>query len=408
MAASVARRRLAINVSLLASVVVGGATYAGQPSRLGGPIEETGQLDGVRFHIAIPENWNGGLVMYMHGYLPPEATYPPFPGEEGYVESGGPRGIRLPAVAADMGYAVARSAYSRQGFAMEEGVTETDALREYFRNKYGPTHPTIIAGGHNGGLMTYDAIERYADHYDGALAVGGIGAPKLEWLKRRAFDMRVLFDYLYPETPGSVVEFPEGQTWSSLRPQLTEIIAADPDRARPLLDLYHLKNTAELARCVNLYTSILGDLYTSRAGGNAFDNRNTVYCGLPDDGKVNREVSRHASDPQAVAYLKEWNSPTCRITKPIIGVNALHDPVVPVQAQRDYAEMCEREGTSGLFVQFWMDQASPAPSDEAMAFLITALAEWITNGTRPEPGELEAAMVRWKNRDDSSQSGGAS
>jgi len=363
---------------------------AGPPVQ--GPIEETGVLNGARYYIVIPENWNGGLVMYMHGYLPPEAEHPPFPGEEG-AGSGGIRGIQLPEVAAGMGWAVARSAYSRQGFAMEEGVTETDALREYFQGKYGATSPTIIAGGHNGGLMTYDAIERFADHYDGALAIGGIGAPKLEWLKERAFDMRVLFDYLYPETPGSVVEFPKGQTWSSFRPQLMEIIERDPERAEPLLRLYDLKSTAELARCVNLYTSILGDLYTNRAGGNAFDNTNTVYTGFADDGKVNREVPRYTAEEKAVAYLKEWNTPTCRISKPVIGVNALHDAVVPVSGQRRYAEMCEREGTSGLFVQIWMDQASPAPSNEAMAFLLDALAGWITDGRRPESGELARMMA---------------
>jgi hypothetical protein len=373
--------------------VVVAAALAEEPARVEGPITETGELDGARFLITIPESWNGGLVMYMHGYLPPEVAHPPFPGEKGYSAEGGRiRGIQLPEVAGQLGFAVARSAYSRQGFAMEEGVTETDALREYFQKKYGGTYPTIIAGGHNGGLMTYDAIERYGDHYDGALAIGGMGAPKLEWLKERAFDMRVLFDYLYPETPGSVVEFPDGQTWSSFRPQLMEIIAADPDRAKPLLQLYHLKNTAELARCVNLYTSILGDLYTNRAGGSAFDNTNTVYYGFPDNAKVNREVRRYESDPEAVAYVKEWNTPTCRIDKPVIGVNALHDAVVPVQSQRFYAEMCEREGRSQLFVQLWMDQASPAPSDEGMAFLLTALADWIKDGRRPEPGELERAM----------------
>jgi pimeloyl-ACP methyl ester carboxylesterase len=385
-------------VVAISLVGIPAAVMAGLPVE--GPAEETGVLDGARFYIVIPEDWNGGLVMYMHGYLPPEIEHPPFPGEEG-AGGGGIRGIQLPEVAVELGYAVARSAYSRQGFAMEEGVTETDALREYFQEKYGATYPTIIAGGHNGGLMTYDAIERFADHYDGALAIGGIGAPKLEWLKERAFDMRVLFDHLYPKTPGSVVEFPEGQTWSSFRPQLMEIIAEDPERAAPLLRLYDLESNADLARCVNLYTSILGDLYTNRAGGNAFDNTNTVYTGFPDDAEVNRGVERYTSDPEAVAYVREWNTPRCRITKPVIGVNGLDDPVVPVSSQRRYAEMCEREGTSGLFVQLWMDQASPSPSNEGMAFLLTALADWIQGGKRPERGELARVMA-------ASSSGGVS
>ncbi len=383
------RARVARSVPLMAALVLATAPLEAEKSPLvKGPVEETGALDGARFHIAIPQNWNGGLVMYMHGYSPPESRYPPFPGEEGYTPRPPGTTIEFPAAALRFGYAVARSAYSRQGMALEEGVTETDALRSYFQRKYGKTYPTLIAGGHNGGLMAYDAIERYADHYDGGLAIGGIGGPKLEWLKERAFDLRVLFDYLYPETPGSVVEFPEGQTWRNFRPQLEAIIARDPDRARPLLDLYDLSSNADLARCVNLYTSILGDLYQNRARGNAFDNTNTVYTGFPDDGAVNRGVERYQSDPEAVAYVKEWNSPTCRLRKPMLAVNALRDPVVPVRDQQRYAEMCEREGRSHLFVQTWMDQASPAPSDEGMAYLLGALTDWVVKGTRPTPGEL--------------------
>src|ERR1700680_1959097 len=29
---------------------------------------ETGEINGARFRIDMPEKWNGGLVMYCHGY----------------------------------------------------------------------------------------------------------------------------------------------------------------------------------------------------------------------------------------------------------------------------------------------------------------------------------------------------
>ena len=35
-----------------------------------GPRLETGEINGAKFRIDIPENWNGGLVMYCHGYNP--------------------------------------------------------------------------------------------------------------------------------------------------------------------------------------------------------------------------------------------------------------------------------------------------------------------------------------------------
>jgi hypothetical protein len=34
------------------------------------PRSEIGELNGAGFRISVPEKWNGGLVMYCHGYSP--------------------------------------------------------------------------------------------------------------------------------------------------------------------------------------------------------------------------------------------------------------------------------------------------------------------------------------------------
>ncbi len=36
---------------------------------------ELGDLNGAKFRIDVPENWNGGLVIYCHGYNPAPVTY---------------------------------------------------------------------------------------------------------------------------------------------------------------------------------------------------------------------------------------------------------------------------------------------------------------------------------------------
>ena len=41
------------------------------------PRTETGEIDGAKFRIDVPENWNGGLVMYCHGYNPKPVSYVP-------------------------------------------------------------------------------------------------------------------------------------------------------------------------------------------------------------------------------------------------------------------------------------------------------------------------------------------
>src|SRR6202140_2029939 len=96
--------------------------------------QEIGEINGAKFRIDIPENWNGGLVMYCHGYSPIAGTY-----KEG----------KLPAVLAvftEQGYALAQSGYAAGGWAIQEAVADTEALRRYFAGKYGQPKETFVTG----------------------------------------------------------------------------------------------------------------------------------------------------------------------------------------------------------------------------------------------------------------------
>jgi hypothetical protein len=195
-----------------------------------------------------------------------------------------------------------------------------------------------------------------------------------------------------------VVDFPDGVGFLRYREAARKAVAEHPERAAPLLEMFDLADVGELAVCVTLYSSILQDLCVNRAHGNAFDNTNTVYSGSGDDATLNREVARYRADPEAVAYLKSWNTPTCALSRPLLAVNPLGDPIVPIQYTPPYAEACERAGNSELFVQMWMDQASPVPSGAGFVAAFRALDDWIRNGSRPAPGELAAGVTA--NRDD--------
>ena len=79
---------------------------------------EKGNLNGATYTIAIPENWKGKLVMYAHGY---EFVGAP-------KQSENPRFAEGMKIFLDRGFAVAASDYSLQGFALPQGVDETEAL----------------------------------------------------------------------------------------------------------------------------------------------------------------------------------------------------------------------------------------------------------------------------------------
>jgi len=352
------------------------------------PVAETGEINGARFRVDIPENWNGGLVVWIHGYrpagLPPRLPGDPAEQGQGVVSSS----ESVTQIALSLGYAVAQSAFRIQGFALREGAEDSEALRQYFKRKYGKSYPAIVAGNHMGGLITYDVIERFPDSYDGALPMGGTAEPKLEFLKSRMFDLRLLFDHFIPGLSGSVVEFPQSLSHSGIMAQSKDLMKQKPEETKMLLRIFGIRNEEGMARTLATYTLVLRDVYNS-ARGNAFDNRNTYYKGSDDDLKLNREIKRYQSDPKAVEHVRQLPAPSGRITKPVLALNPHGDPVVPIESTHYYDTATQRTGTSHLYVQMWVEAPWASYKPEEIRRALELLAEWIKHGKRPTPGELK-------------------
>lgn len=336
---------------------------------------EEGSLAGAPFRIDIPQNWNGSLVMYAHGYN--VAGYnPPFQ-------------VDFAQTAGALGFAVAQSRYSRQGWAAREGILETEALRKYFAEKYGTTSPTIIAGHSQGGAITYGTIERYPEVYDGALPFCAVGPSALEFFKERVFDMRVLFDHYFPGLPGSAVVFPEGtETISRYKPIIADMIAKDPEKAAAFARLTSLSSTDSIPEVIALWSEMLRE-FGERTGGNPFDNTDTLYAGSADDAALNRQIGRFAADEKAEAYLREWVTLNGDISDPVLAVHTLVDDLIPPAFANQYAALTARKGTSQRYVQRWVDRNghcafNPGETKEALRLL----AEWIKSGKAPAAGEL--------------------
>ncbi len=45
--------------------------FSSDTASAAGKVDATGTNDGAAFKIDIPANWNGTLVLYSHGYVPP-------------------------------------------------------------------------------------------------------------------------------------------------------------------------------------------------------------------------------------------------------------------------------------------------------------------------------------------------
>src|SRR5947209_9404488 len=84
------------------------------------PRVEIGDINSASFRIDIPDQWNGGLVMYCHGY----AAQP--------VKFDERKPTAVMNVFLNAGYAIAQSGYAGGGWAIQEAIEDTEGLRRYF------------------------------------------------------------------------------------------------------------------------------------------------------------------------------------------------------------------------------------------------------------------------------------
>ena len=343
------------------------------------PKLETGSINGAAFRIDVPENWNGGLVVYCHGYDPDPVTY---------------NDQKLPPqlqVFVDQGYALAQSGYAAGGWAVQEGVVDTEALRRYFTRKYGKPKETFVTGHSMGGFMTMMLMETYPSTYDAGLPMCGPLAPTDWFMTRGAFDSYVLFNYYFPGVlpePGKApADFVSDR---ALVQKVEQALDSSPEKAASLRKFRdsNLKSNHDLASTAAFIAYMVKEL-DQRAGGNPFDNRNTIYNGTLDDVKINAEIPRYASDPKALAYLRTYYTPSGRIQHPMLAIHTSYDPLVPVWIPNSYESTVETAGTANLFVQQYVNHdghCAILPDEIAEGF--TELREWKSTGKRPRGGEV--------------------
>src|SRR5262245_61671481 len=78
------------------------------------PVHQTGEINGAAYVIDVPGNWNGDLLLYSHGYVPPGSPNPP-------TDVGDPlTGNYL----LGKGYALAGSAYRTTGWSVHEALED--------------------------------------------------------------------------------------------------------------------------------------------------------------------------------------------------------------------------------------------------------------------------------------------
>ena len=341
----------------------------------GSPVIDTGTLGNAPYRVDIPANWNGNLVMLLHGYEPkgvPRET--PWPQNED-----------TPVFLAD-GYAVAQSAYASQGWAVTDGVSDNERLRAYFWRKYGKPRQTYLTGFSLGGYVALASLEQHGTDYNGALSLCGANVPAT-----RIFDdtltSLVAFDYFFPHTaglpPGGISDPTAKAMGQGAVVEAVEVALKNNDASAQVLAKHSGAPRAGLAGLISLHYLLLDELRT-RAGGMPVDNQTTVYSGFGDDNAFNKGVRRYVGDGSAMRYLSGAANLTGKISKPLVLQYNNNDPTVPERYDLAYPALVTAAGSKIkplVLPPIGDGHCDFSPQQIRDAF--KALTSWSNSGLRP-------------------------
>ncbi len=350
-----------------------------------------GALESAVYRIEIPDNWNGDLVMWAHGYRGA--------GTEVYVDS--PPGALRRALTAG-GYAWAASSYSENGYTPGIGADDTLALKQHFELEFGATERTYIVGASMGGHVLALSLEYFADEYDGALSVcGALGGEEIiDYL----FSWNLAAEYV------TGVEVPTGagaatrvgavlaQFASMLGPidaptqrgqQFESIIRMNTGGPRPFFE-EGFREQYPINFAFLLLDAELRSLPARAATNDYVEYEIQPGLGLTSE-QVNAGIRRLSADPAA---RNADNHPdavptTGRIDDPLLTLHGTGDLFVPISMEQSYRRKVDEAGKGDLLVQRAIRSGGHCKFSEAE--LQTAWADlvaWVEDGEQPEGEDL--------------------
>jgi pimeloyl-ACP methyl ester carboxylesterase len=317
-------------------------------------VSETGR--GAQYAFYVPDNWNGSLVLYVHGFRDVSVPISLDNNNQDDIQ-----GLRAELTA--QGYAVAYSSFAENGWAVRDGAQRTHQLRGLFASTYGTPTRTYLIGHSLGSLIATQLVETHPGDYDGVLPVCGPlggGQTTINYIG----NVRLLFDFFYPGTlPGSVID-PAGATLGDVITRAQTAMVRNPSGAFAIAAVMNAMGTpipavgaTPLEQAPTLIESILRALgfhvrgfedLTGRTHGHvAFDNWDTNYV-IP---AVQNHIPRYRAAPDARNYLSHWYEPTGDLQVPMVTLDPQFDPIAPLFQKDGYAAKVAAQGASALLVR---------------------------------------------------------
>jgi pimeloyl-ACP methyl ester carboxylesterase len=355
-----------------------------------------GVHNGAGYQIEVPNNWNGKLVLWAHGYA-----------GEGLELKVDKHPLRQFLIA--NGYAWAASSYSKNSYDPAQGAKDTHALTQFFTGRFGRPARTYITGASMGGHVTGAVAEQWPQSYDGAMPICGVMGDYT------LFDYFLDFNVAAQTLSGQNKLYPYGADYLSttvpatkaalsLHPTLApfpfalnangqnfkSLVQLRSGGVRPMFNQGWLYWNAVAGDF--LFGLGVGDGTLARQPGMAPHNADTVYQFDTDPAQSGAEtvfnglVQRVSADPQArrrngMANVTPTNG-DLRI--PMLTLHTLGDLFVPFVMQQEYARRVAAKGNSSRLVQRAtrdVGHCTFTPTELVTTFV--DLVKWVEAGVKP-------------------------
>jgi len=341
---------------------------------LPGARADFGRLGGAVYQIELPNEWNGRLVLFMHGF-----------GEFALETSVAPPDFRTYLIG--HGFAWGASSFSSTSLIPGRAADETAALWDYFARTYGRPRRSYISGFSMGGMATHIAAERYPDRFDGALALCGSADQRAA--------VRSGADFFAAGAYAAGVTQEEFDA-------TTDIAALIRDRIRPALE-----DGARRKQFEDLMVSLTGGPRRYARQGFRFEeetnwrrvqllvtagvgpNRDTTYrlgppAGVTSD-EFNRNVVRLPINDELLRTFAAGNEITGNLRMPLVSLHTTGDGQVPVEQARILRRAADTAGKTDQLVQrVFRDPSHCGFTTTEQQAALEALVSWVEDGKKPD------------------------
>ena len=344
----------------------------------------------AQYGLFMPRTWNGDVVYYAHGFVAPQLPVG-LPSEDI---------APLRDALGSMGYAVAYSSFSENGYDFADGVRRTHQLRGLFTSTFGKANRALLVGHSLGGQIVQALAEEHGAQYDGALSLCGVvGGTAME--TQYIGQIRTVFDFFYSGVlPGSTLQMP---AITDVNAQIVGpaygAIAADGFQGfgamtqldqTPLAGRNFPEKLTTLLRVLALHSLEANDLLGRTHGHTLFDNAGTAYSSAtlpgPVTGALNAYVTRYTATPDASQWLAHNYQPTGKLAIPMVTLHKRYDWLVPFAQEAAYRTIVANAGNSGKLRQRTADEYGHCDfSGAATLGSFLELVSWVKTGIAPAP-----------------------